>query len=182
MSHAQPPVRRSRQSQPATDRGAGDAPVHWLTVLSDPDCPLCSFLRRWLERQRQLVPLYFVDVGSAEARARFPQLDQVRAQAEITVVGDAGQVYEGQAAWIVCLWALAGHRTIAHRLSTPAGLPLARAAVVAAATGRKLLTRRDGGGGTGTAAATARGAAAAAATGPGDDDPSCGADCRAWSG
>ncbi|SEM40014.1 thiol-disulfide oxidoreductase DCC family protein [Streptacidiphilus jiangxiensis] len=193
MSRPQPTPR------PVPERGASDAPVRWLTVLSDPGCPLCSYLRRWLERQPQLVPLEFVDVGSDEARARFPQLDHRRAQDEITVIGDAGQVYEGPAAWIACLWALAGHRATAHQLSTPAGAPLARAAVVAAASGRKLLSHRDGrgGGGTGTAAATARGAAAAAGTGlsdptelsdpagpdgPGDDVPSCGSECRAWSG
>ncbi|WP_052440588.1 thiol-disulfide oxidoreductase DCC family protein [Streptacidiphilus anmyonensis] len=175
-------------AEPAADRGSGDAPVRRLTVLSDPDCPLCRSLRGWLERQRQLVPLEFVDVGSAAARAAFPQLDQRRAAGEITVVGDAGQVYEGPAAWIACLWALDDYRATAHRLNTPAGAPLARAAVLAAARGRKFLTRRrrrQGKGGqvqgermTGTASASAD-------VGPDvdvDGDPSCGAECRAWSG
>ena len=161
---------------------ASDAPVRWLTVLSDPHCPLCRHLRGWLERQRQLVPLEFVDVGSLAARARFPQLDHARAEAEITVIGDSGQVYEGPAAWIACLWALEGYRATAHRLSTPAGAPLARAAVLAAAKGRGVLSRRRGG--KGPAVATARGAAAAAGLGPAeaggevDDVLSCGADCR----
>jgi hypothetical protein len=51
-------------------------------------------------------------------------------------VGDAGQVYRGAAAWIVTLWALREHRPLAHRLSTPAGAKLARAAVLAAAKWR----------------------------------------------
>ncbi|WP_063770264.1 thiol-disulfide oxidoreductase DCC family protein [Streptacidiphilus melanogenes] len=162
------------------DRGTGDAPVRRLTVLSDPGCPLCRHLRGWLERQRQLVPLEFVDVGSAAARARFPQLDQRRAAAEITVVGDAGQVYEGPAAWIACLWALDGYRATAHRLSSPAGAPLARAAVLAAAGGRKFLTRRKGEGRQGEGGGRMR-----TDVGPDvelDDVPSCGAECRTWSG
>jgi predicted DCC family thiol-disulfide oxidoreductase YuxK len=175
-------------AEPSQDRGASDSPVQRLTVLSDPNCPLCRQLRGWLERQRQLVPLEFLDVGSAAARARFPQLDHGRAAAEITVIGDAGQVFEGPAAWIACLWALAGYRATAHRLSTPTGAPFARAAVLAAARGRKFLGRRAGGGEEGPAAATARGAAAASAPGSpptraeGAPDPSCGAECRAWSG
>ncbi|RAG81146.1 DUF393 domain-containing protein, partial [Streptacidiphilus pinicola] len=132
---------------PGPDRGAGDAPVRRLTVLSDPHCPLCRHLRGWLERQRQLVPLEFVDVDSPAARSRFPLLDHRRAQAEITVIGDGGQVYEGPAAWIACLWALDAYRATAHRLSTPTGAPLARAAVLAAAKGRGALSRRRGGGG-----------------------------------
>ncbi|POX40912.1 DUF393 domain-containing protein [Streptomyces sp. Ru73] len=116
----------------ATAARAG-APLRSITVLHDPDCPLCASVRDWLTRQRQLVPLVPVPAGSAEARRRFPDLDHAATCREITCVGDGGQVYRGAAAWIVCLWALAGHRATAHRLATPAGAPLARAAVLAAA-------------------------------------------------
>ncbi|WP_346098617.1 thiol-disulfide oxidoreductase DCC family protein [Streptomyces olivaceiscleroticus] len=108
-------------------------PLRSITVLYDPDCPLCAFVRDWLTRQRQLVPLVPVPAGSAEARRRFPELDHDATLRDITCVGDGGQVYRGAAAWIVCLWALAAHRATAHRLATPAGAPLARAAVLAAA-------------------------------------------------
>ncbi|MEU5423019.1 DUF393 domain-containing protein [Streptomyces sp. NPDC020799] len=115
------------------DRGAERAPVRRLTVLYDARCPLCSFLRDWLVRQRQLVPLDLVPVGSPEARNRFPYLDHAAAFEEITVVGDGGQVYRGAAAWVVCLWALAEYRPLSHRFSTPSGMRLARGAVLAAA-------------------------------------------------
>ncbi|SPF02343.1 thiol-disulfide oxidoreductase DCC family protein [Streptomyces sp. MA5143a] len=118
------------------DRGAARVPVHGLTVLYDARCTLCVFVREWLGRQRQLVPLDFVAAGSDEARRRFPALDHRATLAEITVVGDAGQVYRGSAAWVVCLWALREHRPLAHRLSTPAGARLARRAVLAAAKWR----------------------------------------------
>jgi predicted DCC family thiol-disulfide oxidoreductase YuxK len=134
------------------DRGAERVPVRGLTVLYDARCTLCVFVREWLGRQRQLVPLDFVPAGSDEARRRFPALDHRATLAEITVVGDAGQVYRGSAAWVVCLWALREHRPLAHRLSTPTGARLARGAVLAAAKWRGV----EQGSGTRGAAAQSR--------------------------
>ncbi|MFD2685632.1 thiol-disulfide oxidoreductase DCC family protein [Streptomyces phyllanthi] len=129
------------------DRDAARVPVRGLTVLYDAQCSLCRFVREWLGRQRQLVPLRFVAAGSEEARKLFPSLDHRATLDEITVVGDAGQVYRGPAAWIVCLWALREHRPLAHRLSTPAGTRLARGAVLAAARFRESQGRSRWGGG-----------------------------------
>ncbi|MCT7354642.1 DUF393 domain-containing protein [Streptomyces sp. 15-116A] len=120
----------------ARDRGAARVPVRRLTVLYDAECALCRFVRDWLGRQRQLVPLQFVPAGSEAARERFPGLGHRVTLEEITVVGDAGQVYRGAAAWIVVLWALREHRPLAHRLSTPSGARLAKGAVLAAAKWR----------------------------------------------
>ncbi|GHH12914.1 thiol-disulfide oxidoreductase DCC family protein [Streptomyces lanatus] len=110
--------------------------VRGLTVLYDAQCSLCTFLRDWLVKQPQLVPLEMVPAGSEEARRRYPGLDHGATLDEITVVGDAGQVYRGSAAWIVTLWALREHRGLAHRLSTPAGALVAKGAVLAAANWR----------------------------------------------
>ncbi|MDR3082153.1 MAG: DUF393 domain-containing protein [Streptomyces sp.] len=117
-------------------RGTVRVPVRGLTVLYDADCALCAFVRDWLVRQPQLVPLELVPAGSREARRRFPGLDHRATREEITVVGDAGQIYRGAAAWVVTLWALREHRALAHRLSTPAGARLAKGAVLAAAKWR----------------------------------------------
>ncbi|MEV7138792.1 thiol-disulfide oxidoreductase DCC family protein [Streptomyces tauricus] len=127
------------------DRDATSVPVRGLTVLYDAECSLCAFLRDWLVRQRQLVPLELVAAGSEEARRRYPGLDHGATLDEITVIGDAGQVYRGTAAWVVTLWALADHRPTAHRLSTPAGARLARGVVLAAAKWREgQRARREG--------------------------------------
>jgi predicted DCC family thiol-disulfide oxidoreductase YuxK len=123
-------------SAPAADRDAARVPVRRLTVLYDAECGLCAFLRDWLVRQRRLVPLELLPAGSAEARRRYPALNHGATLEEITVVGDAGQVYQGTAAWIVTLWALREHRGLAHRLSTPSGALLARGAMLAAAKWR----------------------------------------------
>ena len=119
------------------DRDAARVPVRGLTVLYDAQCSLCAVVRDWLVRQRQLVPLELVPVGSEAAMRRFPGLDHAATLDEITVIGDSGQVYRGTAAWIVTLWALAEYRPAAHRFSTPAGRRLARGAVLAAAKWRE---------------------------------------------
>lgn len=120
---------------PAPSAGAA-APVRRLTVLYDPQCSVCAFVRDWLVKQPQLVPLELVPAGSEEARRRHPDLDHRATLEDITVVGDAGQVYRGAAAWVVTLWALREHRPLAHRLSTPSGARLAKGAALAAAKWR----------------------------------------------
>ncbi|WP_375256609.1 thiol-disulfide oxidoreductase DCC family protein [Streptomyces sp. PKU-EA00015] len=117
------------------------APVRALTVLYDANCPLCVHLRSWLLRQRQLVPLRAVPAGSVEAQRRYPELDHARTLREITVIGDSGQIYTGQAAWVVCLWALAEYRSRAHWLATPAGAPFVRVTMLAAAKYREAVGR-----------------------------------------
>ncbi|GAA1990052.1 thiol-disulfide oxidoreductase DCC family protein [Catenulispora subtropica] len=124
-------------------------PVRGLTVLYDAQCRLCRAVHFWLERQKQLVPLTFVPAGSTNARMRYPGLNHQATLEDITVIGDGGQIFSGDAAWIACLWALAKHRGLAHRLATPAGRPFARAAVLVAAKLRASLT--DVGPGTGCA-------------------------------
>ncbi|EGX55146.1 hypothetical protein SZN_34392 [Streptomyces zinciresistens K42] len=132
-------------SADTTGGGTAGTPVRGLTVLYDAQCALCAFVRDWLARRPQLVPLETVPAGSDEARRRFPGLDHAATLDEITVVGDAGQVYRGGAAWIVTLWALREHRGLAHRLSTPAGARLARGAVLAAAKWRGAAGQGAGG-------------------------------------
>ncbi|MEH0418998.1 thiol-disulfide oxidoreductase DCC family protein [Streptomyces sp. B21-083] len=138
------------------DRDAtGGVPVRRLTVLYDADCALCTFVRGWLVRQPQLVPLAMVPAGSPRARELFPGLDHAATLDDITVVGDSGQIYRGTGAWVVVLWALREYRPLAHRFATPAGARLAKGAVLAAAkwrgsqwgtdrSGRPVYRRADG--------------------------------------
>ncbi|MQS38208.1 thiol-disulfide oxidoreductase DCC family protein [Streptomyces katsurahamanus] len=128
-----------------TARRGGGVPVRRLTVLYDANCPLCAHLRAWLIRQPQLVPLSLVPAGSAEAERLYPGLDHSRTLREITVIGDQGQIFDGAAAWIVCLWALAEHRPKAYWLATPAGAPFVRVTMLAAAKYREATTDRPAG-------------------------------------
>jgi len=102
-------------------------PVRALTVLHDPDCPVCRRAVWWLRRQPARVPIEFVAAASAEARRRFPALDHAATLQRITVIGDGRAVFTGDKAWLVCLWALRDHRDMASFLSSTAGRPIARA-------------------------------------------------------
>ncbi|MFJ9645256.1 thiol-disulfide oxidoreductase DCC family protein [Streptomyces sp. NPDC004244] len=149
---------------------AGDAATRHLTVLYDADCPLCVHIRHWLLGQPWLVPLRLVPAASAEARRRFPGLDHASTLREITVVGDAGQVWTGTDAFIVCLWALAEHRPKANWLATPAGRPFARGAMYTASAWRQAVRTEPG---------SEPGAEPGPEPGPDAEAPACGEHCPA---
>ena len=111
-----------------------------LVVLYDAGCPMCSRFRAWLVDQPHVVAVTAVPAGSAQARALLPHLDHASTLREVTVVGDGGEVWTGAHAWVACLWATAEHRDLALRLSTPLGLPLAKAMAYAVAGLRASLT------------------------------------------
>ncbi|MFI5533624.1 thiol-disulfide oxidoreductase DCC family protein [Kitasatospora sp. NPDC051853] len=148
-----------------TDTHAG-ASIRWLTVLHDPDCSLCRHLAAWLRGQPKLVPLELVPVGSHTARQKFPTLDHDASLGELTVVADTGEVWRGAPAFVTALWALTEHRPLAVSLSSPAGLPLARAAVFAVSAYRRAT-------GAGVPAGPEEGAGAWPPGGPVCDDGSC---------
>jgi hypothetical protein len=83
-----------------------------LTVFYDARCGLCCAVRDWLGRQPTLVPL--------DCRPKPEGTDDLR------VVADSGEVWSGDSAWLMVLWALADYRSWAYRLSSPALLPTAR--------------------------------------------------------
>ena len=83
-----------------------------LTVFYDARCGLCCAVRDWLSGQRQLVPL--------ECRPKPEGTD------DLVVHADTGEVWEGDSAWLVILWALAKYRSTSYRLASPAMLPLCR--------------------------------------------------------
>lgn len=114
-----------------------------LTVLYDDRCPLCRMFSTWLARQPTLVGLDLVPAGSGYARLRFPALDHERTLEEITVVSDAGEVWTGAHAWVMCLWATAAHRGLAESLARPSRLPLAKGAAQLAAGIRNATTSRS---------------------------------------
>ena len=114
--------------------------MNQLVVLYDAGCPMCSRFRSWLVEQPHLVPVTAVPAGSTAARELLPHLDHAATLRDITVVADTGAVWTGASAWVTCLWATVEHRDLALRLSTPLGLPIARAMAYAAAGLRGSLT------------------------------------------
>jgi predicted DCC family thiol-disulfide oxidoreductase YuxK len=119
-------------------------PVTSVTILYDATCGLCTFAKDWIQKQSPLVGLEFLAAGSGEARRAFPQLSP----RELAVVADTGEVWLGNRAWIVCLWALRDYRELAFRLTNPALLLMSREAFIALSRNRlavsSLLRLRNG--------------------------------------
>ena len=102
-------------------------PLSALYVVYDAGCGFCSGVRDWVARHGAFVPMRFLASDSPEVRARFPQLPA----GELAVVADTGEVWLGNHAWIVCLWALRDYRDWALRLSRPPLSLMAREAFAA---------------------------------------------------
>ena len=102
--------------------------VERLCVLYDERCGLCRWARQWALNQPAYIPLMFIPAGSDQAKGLFPGLDQGREPEELLAIGDGGEVYRNDSAWIMCLFALQDYREWANRLASPALRPLARQA------------------------------------------------------
>jgi len=100
------------------------APVTSMAIVYDAACGLCTRAKNWIDGQAPLVDLQFVPAGSVEALRRFPQLPP----GELAVVANTGEVWLGNRAWLVCLWALREYRELALRLASPLLLLLSREA------------------------------------------------------
>ena len=87
-----------------------------LYILYDSQCEFCRRCRIWLGRQLAYVPLIFIPLQSPEAECRFPGLKRLDPDKEIVVISDAGEVWQGGAAWGTCLWALREYREWSQRL------------------------------------------------------------------
>lgn len=111
-------------------------PVTSITILYDAACGLCTFAKDWIRKQAALVGIEFLAAGSPEAQRAFPQLTP----GELAVVADTGEVWLGNRAWIVCLWALREYRDLAFRLTSPALLLLSREAFVTVSRNRLTLS------------------------------------------
>jgi predicted DCC family thiol-disulfide oxidoreductase YuxK len=97
-----------------------------LFVLYDATCALCRRCRVWLSAQPAYVPLVFVPLQAVDLRERFRGIDRLQPERELVVISDTGEVWQGGAAWVMCLWALREHREWSQRLAHPLLLPLAR--------------------------------------------------------
>ena len=104
-----------------------------LFVMYDAHCGLCSEVRDWLQSQPTHLPLKVLASDSDEAQRKFPGLPR----GELAVVSDQGDVWLGDHAFIVCLWALCTYRDWALRLASPLLRPVARQAFEAISRNRR---------------------------------------------
>ncbi len=96
-----------------------------LTILYDGVCGFCGFCRDWLSRQPTYLELEFIPKQALEIKKRFTGL-MAGGRDELVVVDDEGGVYRGDAAFLMCLYALKEYRDYAITLSDPMLKPLAQ--------------------------------------------------------
>jgi predicted DCC family thiol-disulfide oxidoreductase YuxK len=97
-----------------------------LFVLYDGKCAFCRRCRVWLGQQAAFVPLSFIPFQSPEIACRFPGIEEFHPEERLIVVSDEGELWRGEEAWIMCLWALREYREWSLRLATPPLRSLAR--------------------------------------------------------
>lgn len=115
-----------------------------LDVIYDDGCSFCRRCVRWLGREPQVIELRFLPANSVDTAARYPGLTGLGE--EITAVDDAGGVYRGTDAYLVCLYALRRWRAWSFRLSSPGWRPLARRAFALLSSKRGSLSKLVGAG------------------------------------
>lgn len=97
-----------------------------LIVLYDANCQFCRRCRSWIEAQPAFLELKFIPARSPEAHHQLPGIEKYESSNELIMVSEDGAVYQGPAAFIMCLYALVDFREWSLRLSSPLLLPFAR--------------------------------------------------------
>lgn len=98
-----------------------------LTVLYDGECGFCRRCRDWLRAQEALIPIEFLALQAPEVERRYPGIGRFQPERALIVIDDRGGVYQGERAWMMCLFALRKYRWMARGWSNPALMPLSRA-------------------------------------------------------
>ncbi len=112
-----------------------------LTIFHDPRCGLCSKFSVWLVTQPRWVDVEFVDWASDEAERRLRGIHGMNAGKDVVVLANDGAWWQGDAAWLTCLWATREYRPWSHRLASPALRPFLRRAVALLSENRLTLSR-----------------------------------------
>lgn len=99
-----------------------------LTILYDAGCGFCCRCRAWLESRDQIIPLRFIPLDSREAARRFGDLQRLRPGEQMLAISDAGEVWQGDAAWVMCLHALRDYRPLAEKFAHPLFRPFVKQA------------------------------------------------------
>ena len=115
--------------------------MRFLYVFYDATCGLCTRLRNWCERQPAYVELRFIAAGSPDAHRLLPADLAKASREDLIVLSSEGGVYQGEGAWLMCLWALKGYRQLSIRLSDPRLAPKVREAFQIFSSSRHALSR-----------------------------------------
>jgi predicted DCC family thiol-disulfide oxidoreductase YuxK len=113
------------------------------TVLYDGNCRICTGQVRLIERYNDAGLLELLDMNSAEAQARFPQVSPADAQRELHLVAPDGSLYRGASAVRETLLRLPSLRGLGELLRIPGAMLIANPVYAFVARNRYLLGGRN---------------------------------------
>jgi len=99
-----------------------------LTVIYDPECGLCRLAKRWLTDQPRYLSMNFMQRNWVHDLQPDLAASLGAGGDDLVVVSDTGEIWRGDTAFIMCLWATRRHRRLAVRLVRPGLRPIARKA------------------------------------------------------
>lgn len=108
-----------------------------LIVLYDAECTFCRGCAAWLSREPSYIPLRVIPRRSPEALALLGGSGD--GDDDLVAVTRDGDVYRGDAAFIICLYALRRYRSLSLTLGLPSLRPLARKAFALLSRNRSIL-------------------------------------------
>lgn len=112
-----------------------------LTIFYDPECGLCTTFKHWLTMQRKYVETRFIPYQSQEALQLLPNIHQMQANREVIVLADDGRWWQGETAWLTCLWSTLEYRPWSYRFRNPLLRPLIQKIVHLISENRLTLSR-----------------------------------------
>ena len=112
-----------------------------LTIFHDPRCGLCAAFKEWLNRQPKYVETRFIPYNAPAAAKLFPGLQEMGAGKDVVVLADDGSWWQGEAAWLTCLWITRDYRPWSYRFRSPLLQPLVRRAIHLLSENRLTISR-----------------------------------------
>ena len=112
-----------------------------LTIFHDPRCGLCAAFKEWLNRQPKYLEARFIPYNAPAAAKLFPGLQEMGAGKDVVVLADDGSWWQGEAAWLTCLWITRDYRPWSYRFRSPLLQPLVRRAIHLLSENRLTISR-----------------------------------------
>ena len=112
-----------------------------LTIFHDPRCGLCAAFKEWLNRQPKCLEARFIPYNAPAAAKLFPGLQEMGAGKDVVVLADDGSWWQGEAAWLTCLWITRDYRPWSYRFRSPLLQPLVRRAIHLLSENRLTISR-----------------------------------------
>jgi predicted DCC family thiol-disulfide oxidoreductase YuxK len=90
-----------------------------IYAFYDGACGLCQQCRTMLTKEGQIIPVIFLPYQSLDALHLCPVLYSLEPHRQIVAMTDTGDIYQGERAWLLLLWATHRWRDLSYTLAGP---------------------------------------------------------------